>query len=663
MFPDLVTRTSSRRWRWCTSASAPTRFRRGRWRIPTATSRTTARSTRCAATSTGCARARGCCARPCSATTCEGPAGHPPGGSDTATFDNVLECWSWPAVAAARRADDDPRAVERPREMDPAVRAFYEYHSSLMEPWDGPASIAFTDGTRHRRRARPQRPAPVALLRHEGRPRRHGVRGRACSTSRRRTSWQGAPAARARCSWSTPRRADHRRRGDQARAGGRAPLRRVARRQHLVDIEDLPAAARRAPGSRDRAPAAAGLRLHAGGPALLLAPMAARARSRSARWAPTRRWPCSRTGRGCSTTTSSSCSRRSPTRRSTRSARSWSRRWRRDDRPRAQPARAEPGACRQIKIEVPDPDNDQLAKLATCRRARRSARRRCRCSTTRRAGGGAGLERAMDALCRSARARRSPRATRHPDPLGPRRGRDHAPIPSLLATAGVHHHLVREGTRTRGGLVVESGDAREVHHVALLIGYGAGAVNPYLAFETLDDMIRQGLLPGVTDERPVNYVKALNKGVLKVMSKMGISTLQSYCGAQIFEAIGLERRSSTVLHRHAVAHRRHRPRRDRRGGAAAPRARLPRPPDAGAPTSSTGRRVPVAARRRVPPVQPRHGVQAAARDAHRAVRDLQGVHALVTTRAPARTLRGLFRAEAGRGRRAARRGRAGRAPS
>src|SRR3989449_366168 len=120
--------------------------------------------------------------------------------------------------------------------------------------------------------------------------------------------------------------------------------------------------------------------------------------------------------------------------------------------------------------------------------------------------------------------------------------RGHAPIPSLLATAGVHHHLVREGTRTKCALVVESGDAREVHHCALLLGYGAGVVNPYLAFETLDDMIRQRLLVGLTHEKAVkHYIKALNKGILKVMAKMGISTLQSYCGAQIFEAVGLNR--------------------------------------------------------------------------------------------------------------------------
>ena len=95
--------------------------------------------------------------------------------------------------------------------------------------------------------------------------------------------------------------------------------------------------------------------------------------------------------------------------------------------------------------------------------------------------------------------------------------RDAAPIPSLLATAGVHHHLVRQGTRTRCGLVVESGDAREVHHCALLLGYGAGVVNPYLAFETLDDMIGRGQLTGVShDQAVLNYIHALNKGILKV---------------------------------------------------------------------------------------------------------------------------------------------------
>jgi len=118
-----------------------------------------------------------------------------------------------------------------------------------------------------------------------------------------------------------------------------------------------------------------------------------------------------------------------------------------------------------------------------------------------------------------------------------------APIPSLLATSAVHHHLVREGTRGKVGLVIESGDCREVHHFALLIGYGAGAVNPYMAFETLTDLCAQQILPGENAEKTAhkNYIKAVGKGLLKIFSKMGISTLQSYQGAQIFEAVGLNR--------------------------------------------------------------------------------------------------------------------------
>ena len=117
-----------------------------------------------------------------------------------------------------------------------------------------------------------------------------------------------------------------------------------------------------------------------------------------------------------------------------------------------------------------------------------------------------------------------------------------APIPSLLFTAAVHHHLVREKSRTQVGLVVEAGDVREVHHVALLIGYGAAAVNPYLAIESVEDLARHGVYTSVEPEKAVtNVIKALGKGVLKVMSKMGVSTVASYTGAQIFEALGLSR--------------------------------------------------------------------------------------------------------------------------
>ena len=120
-------------------------------------------------------------------------------------------------------------------------------------------------------------------------------------------------------------------------------------------------------------------------------------------------------------------------------------------------------------------------------------------------------------------------------------GNGNAPIPSLLATGAVHHHLIREGTRTRVGLVVETGEAREVHHFALLIGYGAGAINPYLALDTVESMTEAGHFNGHKPEYACkNFIKANEKGVLKVMSKMGISTVQSYRGAQIFEAVGLE---------------------------------------------------------------------------------------------------------------------------
>ncbi len=128
---------------------------------------------------------------------------------------------------------------------------------------------------------------------------------------------------------------------------------------------------------------------------------------------------------------------------------------------------------------------------------------------------------------------------------------DKAPIPSLLALSAIHHHLIRTGKRSQCSLVVETGEAREVHHFALLIGYGATAVNPYLAFQTLQDMVNKGMLPSqdgntqadeetdVVFQYTENYIKAIGKGLLKVFSKMGISTLQSYCSAQIFEIIGL----------------------------------------------------------------------------------------------------------------------------
>ena len=197
-----------------------------------------------------------------------------------------------------------------------------------------------------------------------------------------------------------------------------------------------------------------------------------------------------------------------------------------------------PEHCRQLKIREPIITSRELEKIRDINVGDMS-------STTLPVlfpvGDGYGsLERALEGLCTKAA---QAVADGHSIIILSDRGAnaEQAPIPSLLATSAVHHHLIREGTRTKVGLVVESGEPREVAHFALLIGYGASAVNPYLALETLDDLVRQRVLPDSVDSKTAyeNYTKAVHKGVVKVMSKMGISTIQSYQGAQIFEAIGL----------------------------------------------------------------------------------------------------------------------------
>src|SRR5207248_9877717 len=153
--------------------------------------------------------------------------------------------------------------------------------------------------------------------------------------------------------------------------------------------------------------------------------------------------------------------------------------------------------------------------------------------------GAAGMPAALSRLCERAEA--AVRGGYNIIVLSDRQaGPDRIPIPALLATAAVHHHLIRKGLRTAVGLVVETGEAREVHHFCCLAGYGAEAINPYLAFETLIAMHDD--LPQKLDEKEIvkRYIKSIDKGILKVMSKMGISTYQSYCGAQIFDAVGLK---------------------------------------------------------------------------------------------------------------------------
>ena len=202
-----------------------------------------------------------------------------------------------------------------------------------------------------------------------------------------------------------------------------------------------------------------------------------------------------------------------------------------------------PASCRQISLQFPVIDNDELAKIIHVNAdgdqpgfATHVVR-----GLFPIAGGGESLVAKIEEIRTevSAAIEGGARIIVLSDRDG---DAENAPIPSLLLTSAVHHHLIREKTRTKVGLVVESGEVREVHHVALLIGFGAAAVNPYLAMESAEDLVRQGVVTGITPEKAVrNLIKSLGKGVLKVMSKMGVSTIASYTGAQVFEAIGLSK--------------------------------------------------------------------------------------------------------------------------
>ena len=197
------------------------------------------------------------------------------------------------------------------------------------------------------------------------------------------------------------------------------------------------------------------------------------------------------------------------------------------------------GAHKRLEVAQPILSNSDLEKIRSIAELADGAFRTATLDATWPAAeGAAGLERALERLCSAATDRvladiniliLSDRAL----------SADRIPIPAALATAAVHHHLIRQGLRMQTGLVIETGEAREVHHMCVLAGYGAEAVNPYLAFETLEQLRTQNRSKLSAQEVQKNYIKALGKGVLKVMSKMGISTYQSYCGAQIFDAVGL----------------------------------------------------------------------------------------------------------------------------
>jgi glutamate synthase (NADPH) large chain len=460
------------------------------------------------------------------------------GGSDTATFDNVLEFLAMTGRSlphAILMMIPEPWAGHE--SMRPELKAFYEYHASLMEPWDGPASIAFSDG----------RVIGAVLDRNGLRPSRYYVTKDGLVIMASEVGVLDIPPENVLLKERLhPGRiflvdteqgrivSDEEIKRDLAAAEPYAQW--IA--ENVVDIEDLPDAPYLPPPS----PEAVLRRQQAFGYThedlrLLLAPMANGGEEAIGSmgtdtslavlsdrprllydyfkqvFAQVTNPPLDAIREELVTAMGSTIG------------------------PEGNLLDPRPESCRQISIKYPVIDNDQLAKLRHIYEPEFRSITLPMLFDARK--GGRGLERALEELkVRASSAVRSGYTIIILSDRGV--DRERAPIPSLLATAGVHHQLVREGTRTRCALVVESGDAREVHHCALLMGYGAGVVNPYLAFETLDHMIRQGLLVGIPHEKAVkNYIKALNKGILKVMSKMGISTLQSYCGAQIFEAVGL----------------------------------------------------------------------------------------------------------------------------
>ena len=462
------------------------------------------------------------------------------GGSDSAAFDNVLEL----LVMAGRSL---PHAVlmmiPEPwagyPAMDPAVRAFYEYHASVMEPWDGPASISFTDG----------RFIGAVLDRNGLRPSRYCITTDNLVIMASEVGVLDVPADSVRVK-------ERLRPGKMLlidTAEGRILSDEEIKqtlaaqqpyddwlRDHLVDIDNLPGAAAERPDHPTVVRRQQAFGYTQEDLRMVLTPMAL-----------TGDEPIGSMGSDTALAVLSEKPRllydyfkqlfaqvTNPPLDAIREELVTSMGV--TIGPEANLLEPGPEACRQIKVDFPVLHNDQVAKLRHLPPGSPFRSTTLPLLYDPRENGD-GLERAMQQLCRRANQAIE-------NGVGililSDRGVDanQAPIPSLLAVAGVHHHLVREGTRHKCGLLIETGEAREVHHIAALLGYGAGSVNPYLAFESLDDLIRQGALPGITHNDAVQrYIAALNKGVLKVMSKMGISTLQSYCGAQIFEAVGLDR--------------------------------------------------------------------------------------------------------------------------
>jgi glutamate synthase (NADPH/NADH) large chain len=465
-----------------------------------------------------------------------------PGFSDSASFDEVLELLhmggrSLPHAVLMMI----PEAWENHAEMDEKRKAFYEFHSALMEPWDGPACVVFTDGTQ----------VGAVLDRNGLRPSRYWVTddGLVVLASEVGVLTDIDPARVVRKGRLQPGRmflvdteehriiedeeiksalaAEHP--YDEWLHAGLIKLGDIAEREHIVHSHASVTRRQQIFGYTEEE-----LRI-------LLTPMAN-----------TGAEPIGSMGTDTPVAVLSDRPRllfdyfaqlfaqvTNPPLDAIREELVTSLNG--TIGPEANLLDPTPASCRQVVLPFPVITNDELVKILHINRDGDMPGFITHVSRGLYdvAGGGEALAARLDEICAEVSgaiaqgARIIVLSDRHSDAVK-------APIPSLLMTAAVHHHLVREKTRTQVGLIVEAGDVREVHHVATLIGYGAAAVNPYLAMESVEDLARDGFYVKAEPDAAVrNLVKSLGKGVLKVMSKMGVSTVASYTGAQIFEALGL----------------------------------------------------------------------------------------------------------------------------
>jgi glutamate synthase (NADPH/NADH) large chain len=464
-----------------------------------------------------------------------------PGASDSASFDECLELLHM----AGRTLPHAvlmmiPEAWENHRSMNRERRAFYQYHSSLMEPWDGPASIAFTDGT-----------VIGAVLDRNGlRPSRYWVTDDGIVVMASEVGVMDVdPAKVVRKGRLQPGKiflVDT----TKGRIVGDDEIKEELAREHpyeewlhagFIHLRDLPARDRESYSHESVRRRQLTFGYTEEELRVLIAPMslagyepvgsmgndaplaALSDRSRMLfdyfrqLFAQVTNPPLDAIREELVTAMGSTLG------------------------PEQNLLDPSPASCRQVVLPYPVIDNDELNKIIAIDEdgnlpGFRAQTFSCLYPV---AGGGEALRASLKRVCDEV-SEAIANGVRIIVLSDRDSNEELAPIPSLLFTSAVHHHLIREKARTKVGLLIEAGDAREVHHMATLIGYGAGAVNPYLAFETVEDMIARGDLRDIEPRKAVyNYLKGLGKGVLKTMSKMGISTVASYTGAQVFEAIGL----------------------------------------------------------------------------------------------------------------------------